>query len=162
MSKKTDKNPNSSDKYSPTIKNKKARFNFHLLEKLETGIALTGTEVKSLRQGRANLEEAYCRVNDGELFLVGCTISLYEHGNLVNHEPTRIRKLLAHRREIKKLQSKVVQKGLTLVPLRIYFTRGLAKVEIAIAQGKTHGDKRDKIKDRQVQRDIRQAMHRRR
>jgi SsrA-binding protein len=152
----------SSGKFSPTIANKKARFNFHLLEKLEAGIALLGTEVKSLRQGKASLDEAYCRIRSGELYLIGCTISIYEHGNLANHEPGRPRKLLVHKRELAKIETKLAQKGLTLIPVRIYFNRGLAKVEIALAQGKTHQDKRDKLRDRQADREIRQAIGRRR
>ena len=162
MSKKTQSEEKSSGAYRPTISNKKARFNYHLLEKLEAGIAVVGTEVKSLRQGKANLEEAFCQIRDGELYLIGCTIAQYTHGNLLNHNPKRARKLLVHRRELHKLQTKVTQKGLTIVPLRIYFTRGLAKVEIAVGQGKTHGDKREKLKERQAGREMRQAMRRRR
>ena len=160
MSKKSkkDKAPGEKEKkFSPNINNKKARFNYHIEEKLEAGIALVGTEVKSLRQGKASLEEAFGRIIDGQLWLVGCTISPYEHGNIANHEPGRKRKLLVHKREFKKLQVKLVQKGLTLVPLRIYFTRGLAKVEMALARGKTYGDKRETIKDREAQRDMRRA-----
>ena len=162
MSKKPKKSDQPGTKYSPTIYNKKARFNFHLLEKLEAGIALLGTEVKSLRQGRASLEEAYCRLRGGELYLVGCNIGLYEHGNMLNHEPLRARKLLVHGRELKRIEVKMSQKGLTIVPIRIYFSEGWAKVEIALAEGKTHGDKRDKIRDRQVTREIDREMKRRR
>jgi len=144
-------------KYSPIILNKKARFNYHFLEKLEAGIALVGTEVKSLRQGKASLDEAFGRISDGQLYLVGCTIALYEQGNIANHEPGRTRKLLVHRRELRRLESKLTQKGFTLVPLRIYFSRGLAKVELAVAQGKSHADKRTKLKERQVERDMRRA-----
>ena len=125
-------------------------------------MSLVGTEVKSLRQGKASLEEAYCRIRGGELYLVGCTISTYEHGNLANHEPSRPRKLLVHKRELLKIESKLTQKGLTLIPVRIYFNRGYAKVEIALAQGKTHKDKREKLRDRQAQKEIRQVMTRRR
>jgi len=159
MSKK-DKSKTKPDKYRPTIVNKKARFDYHLLEKVEAGIALVGTEVKSLRQGKAILTDSYARIRDGELFLLGCNIAIYEHGNLMNHNPTRERKLLLHRREINKLESKLIQKGLTLVPVRIYFSRHLAKVELALARGKSRFDKRDKIKDRQAKRDIDQAMKR--
>lgn len=162
MSKKNQSDKKSGGAYRPTISNKKARFNFHLLEKLEAGIALVGTEVKSLREGKASLEEAFCQIRDGELFLIGCTIAQYTHGNLQNHNPKRPRKLLVHRRELHKLQTKVTQKGLTIVPLRIYFTRGLAKVEIAVGQGKSHGDKREKIKERQIGREMKQALERRR
>ena len=162
MSRKKTNSEKPDGKFTPTTVNKKARYNFELIEKLEAGISLVGTEVKSLRQGKAELSEAYARIRDGELYLIGCNIPPYEQGNLMNHKPTRTRKLLVHRRELKKLESKLVQKGFTLVPLRIYFTRGLAKVEIALARGKTHGDKRDKIKERQMTRDIRQALGRRR
>ena len=160
MSKKSDKTKQDAFKHIPIIKNKKARFNYQILEKLETGIVLRGTEVKSLRAGKASLEEAFCRIRNGELFLIGCTIQLYEHGNLMNHEPTRTRKLLIHKRELKKLEVKVLQKGLTIVPTRIYFTRGIAKVEIATARGKTTGDKREKMKERDINRDIQRQMKR--
>ena len=147
-------------KYTPRIVNKKARFNYHLLEKLEAGIVLTGTEVKSLRQGKASLEEAFGRIRGGELYLLGCTISTYDHGTMTNHEPLRPRKLLVHRRELDKLEVKLSQKGLTLVPTKIYFTRGLAKVELALATGKSHGDKRQKMKQRDSDRDLQRAMRR--
>jgi len=161
MAKKTGKQAEKGGgKYSPTINNRKARYNFHLLEKLEAGIALVGTEVKSLRQGQASLEEAYCRIQEGELFLVGCTIAAYEQGNLANHEPSRARKLLVHRRELTKLETKMRQKGLTVVPVRIYFRRGMAKVEIALAQGKARQDKREAIKEREAAREMRRAMGR--
>jgi len=160
MSKKKNENKTAESSYSPTMKNKKAHFNYQILEKLEAGIALQGTEVKSLREGQANLEEAFCRIRDGELFLIGCNIPVYAHGNLMNHEPLRTRKLLVHKRELKKLQCKVLQKGFTLIPLRIYFVRGLAKVEVATAQGKSFADKRDKIRDRDVKRDVQRAMRR--
>ena len=160
MSKKKKTSDNTPDAMSPTIRNKKARFQFQLLEKLEAGLALTGTEVKSLRQGKASLEEAYARIINGELFLVGCTISEYDHGNMQNHVPNRTRKLLVHRREIAKLEGKLVQKGLTLVPVRIYFTRGLAKIEIALARGQTHADKRQTLKRRQMDRDVERAVRR--
>ena len=162
MGKKSNKSDKSGPKHSPVIINKKARFNYHLLEKLEAGMALLGTEVKSLRQGKANLEEAFCRIRNGELYLLGCHIAGYEHGNIANHDPLRPRKLLVHRRELKKLEVKMAQKGLTVVPMRIYFTHGLAKVEIALAQGKSRQDKREKIKERQARRDIRRALDRRR
>ncbi len=145
-------------KFTPTIANKKARFEYELIEKFEAGLVLVGTEVKSLRQGRANLEEAFARTRGEELYLMGCNIPLYEYGNIANHDPLRPRKLLVHRREMKKIQAKLTQKGLTLVPLRIYFSHGLAKIEIALAQGKSHGDKRQKVKDREMSRDISRAM----
>jgi len=160
MSKKKEKSDQQPAKYTPTIHNKKARFDYHLIEKLEAGIVLAGTEVKSLRNGKASLEEAYCRLRGDELYLIGCNIALYEHGNIANHEPLRPRKLLVHRRELKKIESKLTQKGLTMVPLRIYFSHGLAKVEIALAQGKKFGDKRSKLKERQMDRDVKRALKR--
>jgi len=162
MSKKPSPAEKSGKKYSPVIANKKARFNFHLLEKLEAGISLVGTEVKSLRQGQATLEESFCRVRQGQLYLLGCHIAPYEHGPIANHDPLRPRKLLVHRRELHKIETKVAQKGLTLIPVRIYFTRGLAKVEIALARGKSQKDKRDKLKEQEANRQIRQAMKRKR
>ena len=159
MSKKAKKSTDTT-KVSPSIKNKKARFDYHLLEKLEAGIVLLGTEVKSLRQGKASLEEAYCRMSRGELYLVGCNIAQYDHGNITNHEPTRQRKLLIHKRELRKIEIKLSQKGLTVVPMRIYFSRGLAKIEIALAEGKSRGDKRDKIKQREMDRDVQRAVRR--
>jgi SsrA-binding protein len=161
MSKKPTNSEKSGRTYTPTISNKKAHFNYILLEKFEAGMALVGTEVKSLRQGTANLEEAFARIRDGELFLFGCTIPVYSFGNITNHDPKRVRKLLVRRRELRTVEGKLNQKGLTLVPLRIYFTHGLAKIELALARGKTHGDKREKLRDREHNRDIRRAMERR-
>ena len=160
MAKKKKNTSEKRDTQPVSIRNKKARFDYEILEKLEAGMVLTGTEVKSLRQGRASLEEAYARVIGEELFLVGCTIQEYAHGNIHNHAPTRTRKLLVHRREIKKLLGRMTQKGLTLVPVRIYFIRGLAKVEIALARGKAQVDKRDAIKRRQMDRDADREVRR--
>ncbi len=157
MSKKT-KNQDQQQKFSPRIKNKKASFNYNLLEKIEAGIVLEGTEVKSLRLGRASLDEAYCRIRNGELWMYGCNISLYEHGNINNHEPARPRKLLLHKRELDKIEVKVNQKGRTIVPTRIYFSRGYAKVEVAVAQGKSVADKRSTMKDKQAKKDMDRAM----
>lgn len=156
--KKTDKSKQDKSGPKPRIVNKKARFNYQLLEKLEAGIALVGTEVKSLRQGRASMEDAYATIRDGELYLLGCNIMPYDHGNIMNHDPQRPRKLLVHKRELKKIESKLVQKGLTLVPVKIYFSRGLAKVEVALARGKSTSDKRQAIKDRDMERDLRRTV----
>lgn len=145
-------------KFSPTIKNKKAHFEYHLLEKFEAGIMLTGTEVKSLRDGAANLEEAFGRLREGELYLLGCNIRPYSHGTIYNHDPLRPRKLLVHRRELRHIESKLKQKGLTLVPLRLYFSRGYAKIEMALARGKTMGDKRQKLREDQVKLDIKREL----
>jgi SsrA-binding protein len=151
----------SPDRQPPVIRNKKAHHKFHVLEKFECGMVLTGTEVKSLRAGRVSLEEAYARVRGDEVWLVGCHIAPYEHGNVMNHEPLRPRKLLLHRREIRKVIPKITQRGLTLVPLRIYFTgRGLAKCSLALASGKAHRDKRQDIKTREQKREMDRAMRR--
>ena len=150
----------------PNIKivcqNKKARHNYHILEVIEAGMVLLGTEVKSLRQGRANLKDSYARVKEGELFLMQSHISHYSHAYHDNHEPERVRKLLVHKREIKRLQGKTQEKGLTLVPLRIYFKEGKAKVELALARGKRTYDKREKLKRKTEQRDLERAIKDRR
>lgn len=148
---------------SPRIVNKKVRYNFEVLERLEAGIALTGSEVKSLRGGMASLNEAYAFIRGGQIFLLDCNISSYPMAGYAQHKPTRERKLLLHRREIRKWEAKVTQKGLTVVPTAIYFNeRGLAKVELALARGKTHADKREDIKRRDDQREIDREMRRRR
>ncbi len=147
---------------TPTIKNKKARFNFEILEQVEAGIALTGSEVKSLRNGKASLDEAFAVVRNGEVFLHDCNISPYPQAGYAQHAPTRQRKLLLHRREIRKLAGKVTQKGLTLVPLKLYFNdRGMVKVLIGLARGKKTHDKRQTIKKREHEREIKRAMRRR-
>jgi SsrA-binding protein len=143
-------------------RNKRAFHEYLIQDKLECGIALTGTEVKSLRAGHASLEDAYARLQDGEVWLIGCDIPEYEMGNVYNHKPKRPRKLLLHRREIAKFVGKASQRGFTLVPLRMYFKRGLAKVEIAVAKGKQTHDKRQALKDADAKRDIRRAMSRKR
>ncbi len=140
--------------------NKKARYDYSIEETYEAGMVLTGTEVKSLRNGRANLKDSYARVTDGEVFLISCYISPYEMGTNSNHEPERARKLLLHKREIKRLTGKTVEKGLTLVPLKIYFRRGRAKVEIALARGKRDYDKREVMKRRTADREMERAIRR--
>lgn len=139
--------------------NRRARHDYHILESYEAGIVLTGTEVKSVRAGRLNLQDAFARVEGGEVFLYNMHISPYSHGNRWNHEPTRTRKLLLHKAEIRKLIGRVQQQGFTLVPLRVYFNeRGRAKVELALAQGKKKWDKRRDIARREVQREVERAM----
>ena len=140
--------------------NRKARHNYLVLETLECGIALVGSEVKSLRSGQLSLDEAYGRVQDGEVWLVGCNISEYTFANAQNHEPKRRRKLLLHRREVKKFANQAYEKGLTLVPLKMYFKEGRAKVLLGICRGKQKHDKRDAMKHREMQRDIDRAMRR--
>ena len=138
--------------------NRRARHDFHLLERLEAGIALTGTEVKSLREGRATLQGAFGEVREGEVWLVGAHIGEYAQGNVANHDPDRDRKLLLHRREISSLIGKVSERGLTLVPTRLYFKDGRAKVELALARGKEARDKRRDIADREARRQIERAL----
>ena len=142
--------------------NRKARHDFQLLERFEAGLVLTGTEVKSLRQGRASLAQAYGDVRGTEVWLVGAHIPVYEQGNIANHEPERDRKLLLHRREISTLIGKVREKGLTLVPTRMYWKDGRAKVELALARGKQTIDKRRDIAKRDAQRQIERALKSRR
>lgn len=132
--------------------NRRARHEYHIDEALEAGIVLVGTEVKSLRAGKANLQDAYCTVKNGEMLLLNLHISPYSHGNQFNHEPMRPRKLLMHGREIAKWGKKTAQKGFTIVPLKIYFKNGRAKVEIGLARGKKLYDKRADIADRDSKR----------
>jgi SsrA-binding protein len=141
--------------------NKKAFHDYFVLQKAEAGLALTGTEVKSLRDGKANIKDSYVLFKDGEAFLFNAHISPYSHGNLQNHEPERNRKLLLHRREIDKLREQVVEKGLTVVPLRLYFKGGKIKVEIAVVRGKKLYDKRETEKKRELDREAAVAMKQR-
>jgi SsrA-binding protein len=145
--------PAESEKIS-IARNKRARFDYHLLETFETGIVLTGTEVKSLRAGKASIADAYGIVRDGEIFLLNAHIQPYERGGYVNHEPTRNRKLLLHRREIRRLIGAVERQGLTLIPLELYFKKGVAKVALALAKGKKLHDKRDTEKQRDAEREM--------
>lgn len=132
--------------------NRKARYEYEVLDTIEAGIVLQGTEIKSIRQFHASLDDAYAVVQDGQLVLVGCNIEPYSHGNIHNHEPKRNRKLLLHKREIRKFAEKAKIKGFTLVPLSIYLEKGIAKVELAICKGKQLHDKRQTIKDRDAAR----------
>jgi SsrA-binding protein len=138
--------------------NRRARHDYHLLERLEAGIALTGTEVKSLRSGRVSLQRAFADVRGGQVYLVGAYIGEYEQGNIANHDPDRDRKLLLHRREIDSLIGKVQERGLTLVPTRLYFKDGRAKVEIAVARGKEARDRRRDLAERDARREIERAF----
>ena len=138
--------------------NRQASFRFEFLEKLETGMVLKGTEVKALREGGAQLKDGYALIRDGELWLHNVHIPPYGPAAADNHEPERDRRLLAHRRQIDKLEAQVKEKGLTLVPTRMYFAAGRAKVEIALAKGKDHVDKRRDLKDREVKREIERAV----
>src|SRR5438034_10975390 len=143
-------------------RNKRAFHEYSVADRLECGIVLTGTEVKSLREGSTNLEDAYAKIEDGEVWLIGSDIPEYTMGNRMNHKPKRPRKLLLHRREILKFAGKASERGFTLVPLRMYFRRGRAKVELAIARGKQFHDKREALKKADAQRDIRRAIVNRR
>ncbi len=138
--------------------NRKARHDYHIHETFEAGLALTGTEVKSLRAGKANLKDSYARIDNGELFLHNLHISPYEQGNRFNHEPLRVRKMLMHRYEINKLVGKVQEKGYTLVPLKLYFTRGKVKVELALTTGKKTYDKRHDLAEKDAKRDMEREM----
>jgi SsrA-binding protein len=140
------------------VTNRQARYNYLILESVEAGIELKGTEVKSLREGRASLTDSFARVDDGEVFLYNCHISPYEFGNIANVEPTRRRKLLLHKNQIVRLGGQISQKGMTLIPLKIYFKKGLAKVELALAKGKLLYDKRETIKRRESDRELRRAL----
>jgi SsrA-binding protein len=144
------------------VDNRRARHDYHLLDRVEAGLVLTGTEVKSLRDGRASLQQAYADVRDGEAWLVGAHISVYDQGNLANHDPDRDRKLLLHKKELESLAGKVSQKGLTVVPTRLYFKNGRAKVELALARGKEGRDKRRDIAKREADRDMQRALKSRR
>ena len=142
--------------------NRRARHDYQLLERVEAGLVLTGTEVKSLREGRATLAQAYAEVRDGEAWLVGAEIATYDQGNRANHEPMRARKLLLHRREIDSLYGKVREKGLTIVPTRLYFKDGRVKVELAVARGKEQRDKRRDLAERDARRQMERALKSRR
>lgn len=142
--------------------NRKAFHDYHILETFEAGIVLVGTEVKSIREGNANLRDSFARVEDGEVWLYNVHINPYSHRGYVDHEPTRRRKLLLHRQEVRKLIGKTVERGLTLVPIRLYFKNGHVKVALALARGKQAHDKRETIKRREAERETRAAVKERR
>jgi SsrA-binding protein len=144
------------------VDNRRARHDYHLLDKVEAGLVLTGTEVKALRDGKATLQQAYADVRDGEAWLIGLHVPEYGQGNRENHEPDRPRKLLLHRREIDRLYTQVREKGFTLVPTRLYFKNGKVKVELALARGKEQRDKRRDIAKRDADRQIERALKSRR
>jgi len=139
--------------------NRAASHNYHLLEKFEAGVALRGTEVKSIREGKANLKDAYGLIKDGEAYLLNLHIGPYSHGNIANHDETRTRKLLLHREEVRKLFSKTQVKGHTLIPTRLYFRNGRVKCEIALAKGKQDWDKRETERRREADREARAAIN---
>src|SRR6266550_3482135 len=146
------------DDIQSVCRNKRAFHEYEIFDTLECGIVLTGTEVKSLREHAASLEEAYAKIDGGELWLIGSDIPEYTMGNRLNHKPKRARKLLLHKREIEKFAGKASERGHTLVPLRMYFKEGRAKVELAIARGKQQHDKREALKKADAKRDIRRAL----
>jgi SsrA-binding protein len=146
------------DSYMVVARNRRARHEFDLLESVEAGIVLTGTEVKSLRNGKASLEEAYAGIDRNEVWLYGCDIPEYLQANRMNHKPKRPRKLLLHRSEISKLLAKASERGLTIVPLKLYFKDGIAKVEISVARGRKLYDKRDALKKQDAKRDMDRAL----
>lgn len=167
VSHQTQPNPEKAPKRQPTAagerdaaQNRAASHNYFLLEKFEAGIALTGTEVKSIRNGRANLKDAYGLVKDNELWLLNAHITPYEHGSYSNHEALRTRKLLLHKEEIRKLIGKTQVKGLTLIPTRMYFKNGRVKVELALAKGKQHWDKRETERRKTADKEARDAVAR--
>ena len=142
-------------------KNRKARFEYHILETFEAGLVLTGTEIKSIREGSLNLKDGYAKIQEGELWLFNVHISPYEKGSYYNHDPVRPRKMLMNRHEIRRLTSKIQEKGLTLVPLSVYIKDGkYAKVELALAQGKTQSDKRQTVAKRDANREMARALRR--
>ena len=138
--------------------NKKAYHDYSIEETFEAGVALLGTEVKSLREGRGNLKDSYALIKGGEVFLLNCHISPYSHGNIMNHEPLRTRKLLLHGKEIDKLRGKVSERGYALIPLKIYFKGHIAKVEIGLARGKRLFEKREAIKEKEARKEISRAL----
>ena len=148
----------SSDKGTPVIQNKKAYHDYFVLEEYEAGIELFGTEVKSIRQGKVNLKDSWCNIVDGEIFANGRHISPYEHGNIFNRDPLRVKRLLMHKREINRLYGTVKQEGLSLIPLSVYFVKGRAKMKVGLCKGKKLYDKRETAAKKAAQRDIERGM----
>ena len=141
-------------------RNRRALYQYDILRRYEAGLSLTGSEIKSVRAGRVSIQEAYCRPRDGEMFLIGAHIGRYEPSGQANHEPNRDRRVLLHRREIGQLEQAFAQQGLTLVPLKLYLTRGLAKLEIGIGRGRRRHEKREQLAKRDAQRQIERALRR--
>lgn len=140
------------------ILNRKAKFDFELLDTFEAGIVLKGTEIKSIRLGKANLKDSYCIIKNNEIYILNMHISSYDYGNIFNHEETRTRKLLLHKKDILKLRDKIEQNGLTIIPLKLYFKNRMAKLQIALAKGKHNFDKREAIKKRDQERDLKKYI----
>lgn len=150
------------DKSTDIATNKKARFEYEILETLEAGLVLVGTEVKSIRQKKVSIGEAYARIKNGEAFLVGMNVAVYEMGNRFNHDPVRERKLLLHRQEIKRLTGKLQEKGLTLIPLKMYLKNGKVKLLLGLGKGKARYDKRKTIQKRESDRELQRIIKNRR
>ena len=148
----------SNDKNTPVIQNRKAYHDYFVLEEYEAGIELFGTEVKSVRQGKVNLKDAWCNIVNGEIFANGMHISPYEHGNIFNRDPLRVKRLLMHKKEINRLYGTVKQDGLSLIPLSVYFSKGKAKMKIGLCKGKKLYDKREVAAKKDAQRNIERAM----
>ncbi len=146
------------DRITDIVQNKKARFEYEIMETFEAGIVLVGTEVKSVRQKKVSINESYARIRNGEAFIVGLNISVYEMGNRFNHDPQRERKLLLHRQEIKRLTGKLKERGFTMVPLKLYFKNGKVKVLLGLGKGKAKYDKRKAIQKRESDRDLRRII----
>lgn len=146
------------DRITDIVQNKKARFEYEIMETFEAGIVLVGTEVKSVRQKKVSINESYARIRNGEAFIVGLNISVYEMGNRFNHDPQRERKLLLHRQEIKRLTGKLKERGFTMVPLKLYFKNGKVKVLMGLGKGKAKYDKRKAIQKRESDRDLRRII----
>ena len=140
------------------IINRKAKFDYFIEDEYEAGIVLTGTEIKSIRKGSANLKDSYAIIKNGEAYLLNMFISEYKEGNIFNHDETRTRKLLLHKNDIKKINDKISTKGLTLVPVKLYFKNGMAKIELAIARGKHTYDKKETIKQRDIEREVKKSL----
>jgi SsrA-binding protein len=157
---KTQASPTDAPKIKVVADNRRARHDYEIIETCETGIELVGTEVKSMRSGKANLADAFARIEQGELWLYNCHISPYDHGNRFNHDPLRKRRLLAHSKQILRLQQQVKEKGLTLIPLKIYFKRNWVKVDLALARGKQTYDKREAITKREIKRQLDKLVRR--
>jgi SsrA-binding protein len=158
MSRKGDNRQSDNPNDKTICTNRRARHQYEILDEIECGIVLKGSEVKSLRDGKVSLDEAYARIRDGELWLIDCDIAVYPQASLLNHEPKRPRKLLLHRRELRKFAEQASHKGLTLVPLGMYFLRGKVKVKIAVGRGKKLHDKREALKTAEAKREMQRAM----
>jgi len=146
------------EKVNIIARNKKATHDYFILETYDCGIVLTGTEIKSIRNHKVSIQDAYCTIKNNELFIINMHIAKYDQGNIFNHKETRNRKLLVHKSEIRKMIGKIKQEGLTIIPLKIYIQEGYAKVEVAICKGKKNYDKRDDLKEQSIKRDISKVM----